>query len=157
MRYIRCTIGWSTSGGRRRLAAALLTLISLLIVIGPATWLVLGLIEVSECFPAFRSSALVLPPPPEAIKGWPLVGEPIYQFWDLASTNLHEALAKIAPHLKPVGSGLFQIATGAGTGMITFFIAIVIAGFLFSPAPWLGGGDHEVSRAGSHGPWRRIR
>ena len=30
-------------GGRRRLAAALLTLLSLLIVIGPATWLVLGL------------------------------------------------------------------------------------------------------------------
>ena len=29
-------------GGRRRLAAALLTLLSLLIVIGPATWLVSG-------------------------------------------------------------------------------------------------------------------
>src|ERR1700731_4427656 len=32
-------------GGRRRLAAALLTLVSFLIVIGPATWLALGLID----------------------------------------------------------------------------------------------------------------
>ena len=32
-------------GGRRRLAAAVLTLLSLLIVIGPATWLALGLLD----------------------------------------------------------------------------------------------------------------
>jgi predicted PurR-regulated permease PerM len=32
-------------GGRRRLAAILLTIVSLLIVIGPATWLTLGLID----------------------------------------------------------------------------------------------------------------
>jgi len=32
-------------GGRRKLAAALLTLLSLLVLLGPVTWLVLGLIE----------------------------------------------------------------------------------------------------------------
>ena len=32
-------------GGRRRLAAVLLTFLSLLIVIGPTTWLVLGLVD----------------------------------------------------------------------------------------------------------------
>ena len=32
-------------GGRRRLAAVLLTILSLVMVIGPATWLVLGLID----------------------------------------------------------------------------------------------------------------
>jgi predicted PurR-regulated permease PerM len=87
-------------GGRRRLAALLLTLISLLIVIGPATWLVLGLIDsIGTLSARLDFSTLVLPPPPEAIKAWPLVGEPIYQFWDLASTNLREALARVAPHL----------------------------------------------------------
>src|ERR1044072_1106562 len=35
-------------GGRRRLAAALLTLLGLLILIGPVAWLVLGLIEMSK-------------------------------------------------------------------------------------------------------------
>src|SRR5215467_7559596 len=32
-------------GGRRRIAAALITLVSLLVVIGPATWLAVGLID----------------------------------------------------------------------------------------------------------------
>ncbi len=36
-------VGWL--GGRRRLAALMLTVLNLLIVIGPATWLTLGLID----------------------------------------------------------------------------------------------------------------
>jgi hypothetical protein len=31
------------------------------------------------------------------VKDWPLIGNPIYQFWDLASTNFRAALAKIMP------------------------------------------------------------
>jgi predicted PurR-regulated permease PerM len=38
-------------GGRRRLAAILLTLLSLLVVLGPATWLALSLIDGCECWP----------------------------------------------------------------------------------------------------------
>jgi len=125
-------------GGRRRLAAILLTILNLIIVIGPATWLSLGLID------SFRAlservdlSALALPPPPDGLKSWSLIGNPIYQFWDLASTNLEAAWAKIAPHLKPVGSAFLQVATDAGTGALKFFISIIVAGFLFSPAPSL--------------------
>jgi predicted PurR-regulated permease PerM len=125
-------------GGRRRLAALLLTIFSLLIVIGPATWLVLGLIDsLGTLSEHLDLSALTLPPPPETVKRWPIVGEPIYQFWNLASTNLRAAFAQIAPQLKPFAGILLQIAAGAGTGAIKFFIAIVVAGFLFSPAPTL--------------------
>jgi predicted PurR-regulated permease PerM len=125
-------------GGRRRLAAAVLTIISLLVVIGPATWLALDLIDSFHLASEQLDLALpTLPPPPEAIKEWPLVGEPIYQFWQLASTNLTAAFAKIAPQLKPLGSTLLGITTEAGTGAVKFFIAIVVAGFLFSPAPEL--------------------
>ena len=85
----------------------------------------------------FELSALALPPPHETVKSWPLIGDQIYEFWDLASNNLQAALAKIAPYLKPIGSSLLTIATDAGTGAIKFFIAIIIAGFLYPPAPSL--------------------
>ena len=125
-------------GGRRRLAAVLLTGLSLLIVIGPATWLALGLIDsLRTLSERLDLSALAPPPPPDTVKSWPLVGDAIYQFWDLASTNLQAALARVAPQLKPLGSTMLQIAADAGTGAIKFFIAIVVAGFLFSPAPAL--------------------
>jgi predicted PurR-regulated permease PerM len=125
-------------GGRRRLAAALLTLLSILIVIGPATWLVLGLIDsVRTLSERFDLSMLAPPPPPEAVKSWPIIGDSIYEFWGLASTNLQAALADLAPYLKPFGSSLLQVAANAGTGAIKFFIAIIVAGFLYSPAPAL--------------------
>ena len=125
-------------GGRRRLAAFLLTIVNLLIVIGPATWLTLGLIDsLRELSEHLDLSALALPPPPHAVKSWPIIGESIYQFWDLASTNFEAAFAKIAPQLKPFGSILLRIAEGAGIGAVKFFIAIIVAGFLFSPAPSL--------------------
>ena len=125
-------------GGRRRLAAALITIASLLVIIGPVTWLALGLIDslrtVSE---RLDFSALTPPAPPAAIRGWPLIGEPIYQFWDLASTNLRGALAKVAPYLTPLGTKVLGVAAETGTGMLKFFAAILVAGFLFAPAPGL--------------------
>jgi len=127
-------VGWL--GGRRRLAAALLTIINLMIVIGPAAWLVLGLIDsIQDLSARLDLSHLKVPEPSESVKSWPLVGEPIYQFWELAATNLQAALVRMAPQLKPVGSRLLAIAADAGTGAIKFLIALVITGFLFPPAP----------------------
>jgi predicted PurR-regulated permease PerM len=127
-------VGWL--GGRRRLAAALLTIISLVIVVGPAAWLALGLIDsIQQLSARLDLSTLKIPAPFESVKDWPLIGAPVHQFWELAATNLQAALARIAPQLKPVGSSLLAIAADAGTGTIKFLIAVVIAGFLFPPAP----------------------
>lgn len=141
-------------GGRRRLAATALTICSLLIVIGPATWLVLGLIDsVRTVAGRLDASALALPPPPIAIKSLRLIGEPLYQLWELASINLGAALAKIGPQLKPLASTLLRVSADAGTGVVKFFIAIIVAGFLFSPAPAMVDGIKKLSKriAGDHG------
>ncbi len=122
--------------GRRRLAAVLTTVLSLLIVIGPATWLALGLIDSLRVISdQLDPSMLTIPPPSNSVKQWPLIGEPIYQFWELASTNFSGALAKIIPQLKPLGSRLLRIGADTGLGIIKFLVSIIIAGFLFSSAP----------------------
>jgi predicted PurR-regulated permease PerM len=134
-------------GGRPRLAATLITVLSLLVVIGPATWLALGLVDslrvISE---RLDFSTLAIPPPSLAVKNWPLIGEPIYQFWDLASTNLREALAKIIPQLKPLGSSLLRIGADTGLGLIKFLASIIVAGFLFLHAPQLVDAVKRFSR-----------
>jgi predicted PurR-regulated permease PerM len=129
---------WISSrlGGRRRLAAVLTTVLSLLIVIGPFTWLALGLIDSLRVISdRLDPSMLTIPPPSNSVKEWPLIGEPVYQFWELASTNFSAALAKIIPQLKPLGSRLLRIGADTGLGIIKFLVSIIIAGFLFSPAP----------------------
>jgi predicted PurR-regulated permease PerM len=123
-------------GGHRRIAAILVTILSLLVIIGPATWLALGLIDsVRLIADRLDLANLAIPPPSSSVKEWPLIGQPIYQFWDLASTNLSAALAQIIPQLKPLGSSLLRIGADTGLGIIMFFVSIIVAGFLFSPGP----------------------
>ena len=137
-------VGWL--GGRRRLAAVLLTLLGLLIVLGPATWLALSLIEgISNLSHRLDVAAFTVPSPPASVKDWPLIGPPIHQFWELASTNLQAAVAKVAPQLRPVGGSLLTIAAGAGTGALQFVIALIVAGFLFPPAPALVDAMNRIS------------
>jgi predicted PurR-regulated permease PerM len=124
-------------GGRRRLAAILMTILGFAVVLGPASWLVLSLIDGIGSLSRLDPAGFTVPSPPASVKDWPLIGEPIYQFWDLASTNLQAAVVKIAPQLRPLGSGLLGIAADAGTGAIQFLIALIVSGFLFPPAPAL--------------------
>jgi predicted PurR-regulated permease PerM len=125
-------------GGRRRLAAVLITILSLLTVIGPATWLALALVDSLHAISGrLDLSTLPIPSPPQSVKHWPLIGDSIYQYWDLASTNFKAALAKIAPQLKPLGSSLLRTGADTSIGVVKFIAAIILAGFLFSPAPSL--------------------
>jgi predicted PurR-regulated permease PerM len=125
-------------GGRRRLAAALITILLLLIVLGPATWLGLDLVEVLRTiYERLESGAISIPQPIATVKKWPLIGEQLFEFWELASTNLKAALVKVAPHLKPLGSSLLGAAGSIGTGILQFFASVIIAGFLLSPGPSL--------------------
>jgi predicted PurR-regulated permease PerM len=134
-------------GGRRRLAAVILTVITLLIIIGPVSWLVVGLIDsIRTLSEHLDPSSFEFPRPRESVKDWPLIGDQIYQFWELASNNLYAAFAKIAPHLRPLGSSLLSIAANAGTGVLTFFIAILVAGFLYPPAPVLVESIKQLAR-----------
>jgi predicted PurR-regulated permease PerM len=141
-------------GGRRRLAAALVSILSLLIIVGPATWLALGLIDSLKAISErLDLSALTIPPPSNSVKDWPLIGTPVYEFWDLASTNSRAAIAKIIPQLKPLGSGLLRVGADTGLGIIKFLVSIAIAGFLFCPAPAIVDAVKKLSRrlSSTHG------
>ena len=149
-------------GGRRRLAAVLLTVLSLLIVdLGPATWLTLGLVD---CFRnavrASRSVGYKVAAPARChsiLAGSSAIS--IYQFWDLASTNFRGSVCQDRSATpKPFGAAiLLRIAEGAGIGAVKFFIAIIVAGFLFSPAPSLVHAVTLFSRRLRFGAGRAVR
>ncbi len=70
---------------------------------------------------------------------WPLIGEGAYEIWNVASSNLGVAFAKVAPQLKPLAGSLLIMAGSAGAGMLKFIGAVIISGFLFVPGPSLVG------------------
>ena len=134
-------------GGRRRLAAVVLTLFNLLVVIGPATWLILGMIEsVRRISEQLSPANLTIPAPPLSIRDWPVIGNQLYDFLLLGSTNIAEAAEQLLPLLKPVAGNLLVTAASAGLGILMFFVSIIIAGFLFAPAPSLVAAVRSFSR-----------
>jgi predicted PurR-regulated permease PerM len=124
--------------GRRGLAAALVTLLCLMIVVGPVAWLGFGLIgALGSLTTGLDAGQLTVPLPAESVKLWPLFGEQLYAIWSLAATNLKAALIEIAPHLKPLGSQLLAIAQSAFVGLVELLISIVVMGFLLTRGPQL--------------------
>jgi predicted PurR-regulated permease PerM len=125
-------------GGHRTPAAVALTVLILLIIFGPATWLGLSLAHsVRTLIARLGDGSLVVPPPPEAVKGWFLIGERTYELWQQASSNLHDLVIEVAPHLKPLGGTVLNAAGDIGINLLKFIIAAVISGFLLIPGPSL--------------------
>lgn len=125
-------------GGRQKLAAFLVTLVALLIVIGPTAYLTLDLIEsIGILSEHINWQELAIPAAPLSVKSWPLIGEEAYRIWNAASANTSAAFAKLYPYLKPVGGTVVHVAAGAGTGVLKFLISVIAAGFLLVPAPRL--------------------
>jgi predicted PurR-regulated permease PerM len=107
-------------------------------MLGPVTWLALSLAEtVRMLLTRFGDGSLAIPPPSEAIQAWPLIGEKIYEKWQLASSNLQALVIEAAPYLKPLGTSLLNAAGSVGINLLKFNIALVISGFLFIPGPSL--------------------
>ena len=119
-------------GGRPRLAAAILTVINLGIVIGPATWLGLSAVEgVKEFAEHLGAGNLAVPSPPDGVKNWPLIGPQLYELWNQASNNIRAVLREVAPHLKPLAGTMLGLAGNAGVGTLKFLLSVALAGFLF--------------------------
>jgi predicted PurR-regulated permease PerM len=125
-------------GGRPVVSATLITILCLSIVIGPASWLVFGLVEgvrlISEQLGAGNVS---VPRPNAAIKEWPLIGNQLFDLWQLASTNLAAALGKFSPYAKPVATTILSTVGSVGIEILKFLVAVIVAGFLFIPGPRL--------------------
>ena len=88
--------------GNRRLAATLITLLCLMIVVGPVTWLGFGMIGGVEFVVArLDSNVFSIPLPAESVKDWPVIGEPLHRLWTLAATDTKAILLEVVPRLKP--------------------------------------------------------
>ena len=137
----------SALGGRGRLAAILITLFALIVLLVPTYMLSDSLINAVKAYSAqIEKGTLAVPPPPESVRDWPVIGGPLYTFWNLASNNLAAALSKIAPLLKKYGAPLLSTAAGAGVGILKFVVSIVIAGVLLANAVGGGRAAHAIAR-----------
>ena len=125
----------SVIGNRPTLAAILVTLIFLTVMIVPIALLTDSMASGVEALAdEAKQGTLKIPPPPDGVAGWPLVGESLHAIWLKASVNIEAVLKQFAPQLKSLGSWLLSAAAGAGFGLIQFALSILVAGLLLANA-----------------------
>jgi predicted PurR-regulated permease PerM len=133
-------------GGRRTLAATLVTTVLLTVLLVPTLMLTTLLVE-NAAYVAqhVRDEQLAIPPPPASVKDWPLIGKSVTDIWNLAAHNLGDALKLIQPQLKAVGTWMLGMATSGGLSLIMFVFAFAIAGILLRYSDWASRIAHDLS------------
>lgn len=128
-------------GGRRGIAAAILTLVALGVVGGPAGLLAASLADtLSKLAAELHAGTLRVPQPPAGIAEWPLVGNSVSEFWGLAANNMQQALAEYGPTFRPAAGALLVKLAALGGDLLLFVLSVVLSGFLFLPGPRLAAG-----------------
>ena len=118
-------------GGRSRLAAILCTLALLALLIIPLVLLTGSLVDGIQSVTArIRGGTPIIPPPPDRVETWPLVGVPLKRAWDLASTNLSAVVQRFAPQIKALIPQLLTASAGIGLAALQWILSIILAGVL---------------------------
>jgi len=116
------------TGGRRALAGALYATLGLAVLAAPVALLGGTLVDgIRAVATGLEAGTVHIPPPPAEVADWPLIGPPIFQFWELASTNLQQALLAVQDQVTPLGTWLLGFVGAILVGFFQFVIAIFIA------------------------------
>lgn len=121
--------GWI--GGRRKIASLLLTFCGIALLILPSYLLIGSSVDGAKNLASgLQAGTVSIPPPPQRVEQWPLIGEPLSGAWLLASENLGAALVEFAPQFKELSRHLLSVAASAGMALLQFFLSLLIAGVL---------------------------
>lgn len=121
--------------GRNGWAASIITVLMLAILIAPAVWLLLSTVkEVRELAQLYRAGEFNIPPPPENVKGWPLIGNKAFNIWSDANSNLTALVVEHTDQVKMVSLKFLDLLASTGKGILLFTLAVVASGVLLAYA-----------------------
>ena len=134
-------------GGKRKLAAIMVTLGILGLVITPIVLLGEGIIDNSMVFAAtLEAQGFELRPPAESMRTWPLLGEQAYQFWSQAVQDIPSTVEHFRPEIAEFSKSFALKAAGVGGSMLLMILSIIIAGVFLAAADGSSGFAHRLAR-----------
>ena len=73
-----------------------------------------------------------MPEASESVRHWPLIGEPLFEFWQQAATNLTEMLVRFQPQLRGASVSVLSSIAAVGLAIIQFVAAVIVAGVILA-------------------------
>jgi predicted PurR-regulated permease PerM len=131
-------------GGRRGLAATVVTLFFIFSLVVP-TWYVMdasiGALKKSSV--ALEQGEYTVPPLPAKVKDWPLVGERLYGAWINASGDLERFAADNATQLRELAGAVAKRIGSSLVGVLMLVAALIISGGFMTFAESCGAAAHR--------------
>ncbi|CAG4893553.1 AI-2E family transporter [Paraburkholderia gardini] len=114
-------------------AATVIVLAAFIIILVP-TWMLGSAMadSLDSAVTIAKSGSFQIPAPAESVAAWPLVGKRLYDFWLQAATDLTGLVLKFTPQLKDVGVVLLGTVASLGSGLVIFFLALIVAGIFMA-------------------------
>lgn len=120
-------------GGHTKLSAFLITAAALAVLLVPSFKFFGATVEETrQVAEKAEAGTLQVPPPPDGVKEWPLIGDSTYDLWNGASRNLDATVQRLKPELTAFGKWALTALAGLAGTVLQFFISILIAGVLLS-------------------------
>lgn len=118
-------------GNHSTLAATIITLLSLLIVVGMLVLLTNNIVEsINDLTIRIRSGQQIIPQLPATIKEWPAIGDSLQNIWSLTSSNVAVAIKKYSSYLINAGSYSISIIANKSIDLILFILSVIFSGYL---------------------------
>jgi predicted PurR-regulated permease PerM len=122
-------------GGRRGLAACVLTLVGLLLLGVPTVMLGSSFAtHVQELATAAHDGALHIPAPGPGVAEWPIVGKKIHAVWNAAATNLPAFVSENQEQLKDLSRRGLAVAANTAVAVLLFLGAMIVAAIMMAYA-----------------------
>lgn len=113
--------------------ATLIIVLVIAVVLVPTYLLGIALIEsVEHAMAIARTGEFNIPPPPESVAGWPVIGQRVHDAWLMAATDAGGLVQKLGPQIKAASLGVLGAMGGVGVGLLVFVGALIIAGIIMA-------------------------
>jgi predicted PurR-regulated permease PerM len=121
--------------GRNSWSATIITILMIVLIIGPSVWLLMASVqELKQLGQAYRAGEISIPPPPEKVRDWPVIGSKANELWTDASNNLATLVSEHRDQVKTFLVTLFNLLGSTSKGILLFLLAIIISGILLAYA-----------------------
>ena len=120
-------------GGKQGLAATIVVVVGILLIVTPTALLMDSFgSSVHQLVGAVQQNTLEIPAPREGIRGWPIVGQKIYDFWSRAHTDLPGLVESMQPKIGEMARKALAVVANIGLGVLQFLASFVVAGIVMA-------------------------
>ena len=117
--------------GRQWISATLLTLLGIALLVAPTAVLMNSMGDTLQDFiKSVQTNSIEIPPPPDRVAGWPLVGQKLHDAWSRAHADLPGLVQSLQPKMGELARAGLGFVAGIGGALLGFLAAVILAGIL---------------------------